>query len=107
MAPRRSAGQHTAAALEFARTIGGGAPRAALERRRFNEVERWSAERVVRWVEGLEGGKYAALAPCFGGCTGKTLSLEWLGHIVKRVAAQGGSAEDASAIYEAFHAMHT
>ena len=79
---------------------------AELERRRFNEVERWSAERVVRWVEELDGGRYAALAPCFGGCTGKALSLEWLGHITKRVVAQGGSAEDASEIYEAFHRLH-
>ena len=106
VAPRRSAGQHTAATLEFARTIGGGAPRAELERRRFNEVERWSAERVARWVKELDGGRFAALAPCFGGCTGKALSFEWLGHITKRVVAQGGSAEDASEIYEAFHRLH-
>ena len=38
--------------------------------------------------------------------TGKVLSLEWLGHIKKRCVAQGGTAEQAEAIYDAFHALH-
>ena len=48
--------------------------------------------------------RYAALAPCFNGFTGKLLAVEWIGHLTKRVSAQGGDEGDAHAIYEAFHA---
>ena len=41
------------------------------------------------------GGRYEHLAPCFGGFTGKMLAIEWLGHVVKRVAAEGGDEADA------------
>ena len=43
----------------------------------------------------LHGGKHAHLAGCFAGFTGKMLSVEWLGHVVKRVAAEGGDAVSA------------
>ena len=73
------------------------------EKASFNDVEAWPASRVVRWVAELEGGRYEALASAFGGLSGKRLATEWRGTVVKFVRAQGGTEEDALAIYDAFH----
>jgi hypothetical protein len=102
LSPTRSAGKHTASTLEFVHALRG-TSRQEIERERFNRVERWSAAEVVEWVRQLDGGVYAHLSVCFGGFTGKLLSVEWLGHLVKRVRAEGGDEQDAHRIYEAFH----
>ena len=103
MHPLRSQGKHTASTLEFVASLYGHS-RAAQEKDAFNAVEAWPAAKVVRWVAQLEGGRYRALAPGFGGLSGKRLATEWRGTIIKFVAAQGGTEEDALAIYDAFHA---
>jgi len=100
--PLRSQAKHTANTLEFVASLFGQS-RASQERAAFNAVEAWSAAKVVRWVATLEGGRYAPLAPCFGGLTGKRLATEWRGTIIKTVRAQGGTEDDALAIYDAFH----
>eukprot|EP00756_Hemistasia_phaeocysticola_P045339 Hpha_TRINITY_DN19094_c0_g1::TRINITY_DN19094_c0_g1_i1::g.138405::m.138405/K10393/KIF2_24, MCAK; kinesin family member 2/24 len=105
LAPPRSAGKHSASTLEFVGSLCG-VTRAAIEREAFNAVERWTPAEVVAWVSALKGGRYAHLACCFGGMTGKMLSVEWIVHIVKRVHAQGGDEADAHAIYDAFHELH-
>lgn len=101
LSPLRSAGKHTASTLEFVGALCG-VTRQAIERANYNRVELWTPEEVVQWVRELDGGKYAHLSSCFGGFTGKMLSVEWLGHVVKRVRAEGGAEEEASRIYEAF-----
>ena len=103
--PLRSQGKHTANTLEFVASLFGQS-RAQRERAAFSSVEAWSAARVVQWVNELDGGRLAHLAPCFTGMSGKTLSTEWLGHVIKRVRAQGGSEEDAHQIYDTFRALH-
>jgi len=100
--PLRSQAKHTTNTLEFVASLFGQS-RASQERAAFNAVEAWSAAKVVRWVATLEGGRYAPLAPCFGGLTGKRLATEWRGTIIKTVRAQGGTEDDALAIYDAFH----
>ena len=105
LSPLRSGGKHTASTLEFVGALCG-VTRAAQERVAFNKVERWTPDEVKAWVSALDGGKFAHLARCFGGFTGKMLSIEWLGHVVKRVAAEGGAEADAHRIYEAFHELH-
>ena len=100
--PLRSQAKHTANTLEFVASLFGQS-RASQERAAFNAVEAWSAAKVVRWVATLEGGRYAPLAPCFGGLSGKRLATEWRGTIIKTVRAQGGTEDDALAIYDAFH----
>ena len=100
--PLRSQAKHTANTLEFVASLFGQS-RATQERAAFNAVEAWSAAKVLRWVATLEGGRYAPLAPCFGGLSGKRLATEWRGTIIKTVRAQGGTEDDALAIYDAFH----
>ena len=100
--PLRSQAKHTTNTLEFVASLFGQS-RASQERAAFNAVEAWSAAKVVRWVATLEGGRYAPLAPCFGGLSGKRLATEWRGTIIKTVRAQGGTEDDALAIYDAFH----
>ena len=106
LSPLRSAGKHTASTLEFISSLNGES-RQKKERLAFNSVEQWTAEEVMGWVRGLDGGKYSHLAICFGGFTGKLLAVEWLGHLVKRIRAEGGEEADAHAIYEAFHELHS
>ena len=105
LSPLRSAGKHTASTLEFVGALCG-VTRQAAERAAFNRVEQWTPTEVVAWVGALDGGRYAALAGCFTGMTGKLLSVEWLGHVVKSVRAEGGEEADAHRIYEAFHEEH-
>ena len=102
LSPVRSAGKHTASTLEFVGSLCG-ATRDATERANFNRVEAWSAVEVQAWLKQLDGGGYAHLSCCFGGYTGKMLSIEWLGHVIKRVRAEGGEQADAERIYNAFH----
>lgn len=105
LSPLRSAGKHTASTLEFVGSLCG-VTRQAVEKANFNRVEAWTPSEVARWIRSLDDGKYERLAPCFGGYTGKMLSIEWLGHVVKRVCAEGGDEADAHRIYEAFHELH-
>ena len=102
LSPTRSAGKHTASTLEFVHALRGSS-RQARELSRFNRVERWTPAEVMHWVDGLDGGVYAHLRMCFAGFTGKLLSVEWIGHLVKRVRAEGGDEAEAHRIYDAFH----
>ena len=79
--------------------------RAEREKQGLRGPEAWSAAQVVSFVRDLDGGKLAAIAPYFQNMTGRALSVEWLGHLERRVVAAGGTEEDASKIYEAFHAL--
>ena len=92
VSPLRSAGKHTASTLEFVRCLSG-ASRQELERCRFNRVERWTPAEVMAWVRSLDDGAHGALAGCFAGFSGKLLAVEWLGHVIKRVRAEGGEEE--------------
>ena len=105
LSPLRSGGKHTASTLEFVGALCG-VTRAKQERKAFNKVEQWTPAEVTAWVASLDGGKFRHLSGCFGGFTGKMLSIEWLGHVVKRVHAEGGDEADAHRIYEAFHELH-
>eukprot|EP00966_Prymnesium_polylepis_P204724 4742620-Prymnesium_polylepis.1 len=83
-----------------------GVTRAAIEQEGFTHVERWTAAQLTSWVRALDDGRHAPLAPCFRGMSGKMFSIEWIGHVVKRVVAQGGDEAAAHRIYEAFHHLH-
>lgn len=105
LSPLRSAGLHTANCLEVClQLLAGTSSAEAGARASRSAAERWSPDQVIEWVTSLEEGKYARLAvPCFGGMSGKTLATEWLGHVIKRVAAEGGTEDEATSIYDAFH----
>ena len=102
LSPLRSAGKHTGSTLEFVGSLCG-VNRQALEKAAFNRVEQWTPAQVMAWVGELDEGRFARFAVCFSGFTGKLLSVEWLGHLVKRIRAEGGEESDAHRIYEAFH----
>ena len=107
ISPLRSAGLHTANCLEVClQLIAGTSSAETAQRATFSAVERWTPQQVIEWVSSLEGGVYKPFAvPCFGGMSGKQLATEWLGHVIKRVAAEGGTEEQATKIYDAFHSL--
>jgi hypothetical protein len=104
LGPLRSALKHTVNTLTFVNAICTQDSRAELEAKNFKGPLAWKAADCVAFVAQIEEGKYAALSVNYA-MTGKTFSVEWIGGLQRRAVACGGTDEDGTAIYEAFHAM--
>ena len=101
LSPLHSSVAHTLNTLDYTVAMIE-ATRAERERAKFEGPEKWSRKKVQKWVEELEGGRFASYVPAFG-YTGKALSVEWRGDVVKKVEALGGTEDDAMTVLDAFH----
>ena len=81
------------------------ATRAEQERAKFQGPETWSRKKTQHWVSTVEGGKYAGVAAAFSSYTGKALSIEWRGDVVKKVEALGGTEDDAMFLLDTFYEL--
>lgn len=102
LAPVRSSLKHSVNTLRLVTQITERHSLAEREKRSFSGPEAWSADQMVAFVRTLREGRYASLASSFR-ITGKLFSVEWVGHVERRVVAAGGTEKDAEAIYNAFH----
>ena len=102
LAPTRSSLKHSMNTLRLVSLIVERDSLADRERKSFSGPLAWSADQMVCYVRTLEDGKFEALADSFH-ITGKLFSVEWKGHVERRVVAAGGTEKDAEAIYDAFH----
>jgi hypothetical protein len=96
VSPMRSSQAHTRNTLEYMAAMIE-ISRAAQERKKFVGPEQWTREQVVDWVAQLDHGRFKRLAPSFQ-LTGKMLSVAWLGELIRRVEAAGGSEADCNYI---------
>ena len=99
--PMRSHSTHTRNTLDYTAAMIE-TSMASQQRKQFAGPEQWSKQQMVDWVAALDGGKYAAIAPSYQ-ITGKMYAVEWIEEHHKRCEAAGGTREDSSAIYDAFH----
>jgi hypothetical protein len=104
LGPLRSSLKHTLNTLTFVSAICARDSRAELEAKNFKGPLAWKAADCIAFVAQIEGGKYAHLSVNYA-MTGKMFSVEWIGGLQRRAVAAGGTDEDGTVIYEAFHAM--
>jgi len=104
LGPLRSSLKHTVNTLTYVSAICARDSRAELEAKNFKGPLAWKAADCIAFVAQIEGGKYAHLSVNYA-MTGKMFSVEWIGGLQRRAVAAGGTDEDGTAIYEAFHAM--
>lgn len=107
LSPMRSHIKHTLNTLDTVTSMLEISQRVDEETKILRGPSAWSRAQVVEFVEQLYDGRYKHLAPYFQNLTGRMLSVEWLGHLERRVVSAGGRPEDAAAIYDAFHELLT
>jgi hypothetical protein len=64
----------------------------------------WNSHQLMKFIAELDE-KFVDLAPYFSNLNGKTMALEWIGHITQRVTAAGYTEGDAHKIYQAYHEL--
>jgi kinesin family protein 2/24 len=105
VSPMRSDMKHTLNTLDFTSSILE-ISRLQKDKAKLSGPATYSKEKVMNFIESLDNeesnGIYATLSEYFS-ITGRMLSLEWIGHIEKRVIAAGGTVENAQYIYDQFH----
>lgn len=105
VSPMRSDMKHTLNTLDFTSSILE-ISRLAKEKAKLNGPANYSKEKVMDFIKSLDNeesnGIYTTLSEYFS-ITGRMLSLEWIGHIEKRVVAAGGTPLNSQYIYDQFH----
>jgi len=100
LSPLLSQIKHTRNTLTFVESILDPTSRAEEEAKNFVGPLLWSPKEMQSFVASLDVPP--SLAEVFA-VSGKLFSCEWIGHVVRRVEAAGGSETDAHVIYDAFH----
>jgi len=103
VAPLASYLGHTKNTLQYAMEM---VETSQLERQQkaFVGPEQWSKGKFNSWIKQLEGGRFAKLAQTK--YSGKLFAVEHWNDFEKNILAMGGSASDATAIYDAFHVLN-
>lgn len=103
--PRRSQLKHTMNTLEYGKYMMEIDGRLAKEKKILKGPLSWSSKQLMAFIAELDDSKFRNLAPYFSNLNGKTMSVEWIGHIKHRVIAAGYTEADAIQIYEAYHEL--
>ena len=72
------------------------------EKFQFKGPFTWTVSQMSTFVRNLNGGEFELISDSFQ-LSGKLFSIEWIGHVERRVVAAGGTEEQAHKIYDAFH----
>ena len=103
--PLRSQLKHPTNTLEYGKYMIEIDDRLAKEKKILKGPLSWNSKQLMEFIAELDNNKFKDLAPYFSNLNGKTMSVEWIGHISQRVIAAGYTEADAIQIYEAYHEL--
>jgi hypothetical protein len=104
ISPLRSQLKHTLNTLEYGKYMMEVDDRLVKEKKTLKGPLSWNSHQLMKFIAELDE-KFVDLAPYFSNLNGKTMALEWIGHITQRVTAAGYTEGDAHKIYQAYHEL--